>query len=447
MTRPQVGYLLPTRDWVVLGDREPFALIEQARLAEDLGFDSVWAGDSPVTRHRADALMLLSAVAAVTERVTLGTAVLLPALRHPILLAHQLATLDRIADGRLIAGMGAGFPHPNTEAQFDALGIAFKRRVSRTEESIDVMRQLWAGGAVSYQGAHFDFRDVMLEPEPAQVGGPPIWLAGSGASALRRVGRLADGWLPYPPTSETYAQEWGVVQETARLRGPASGEASYVGGRGSGEAARLGGGGSGEAARLGGHGSGEAVRLGGPAPVSGGAVALGARAAGDASLLSSSVPGEVGSMVEPAVGEGEVSAGPAAGEMDSLVGTAVGEADSLVGPAMGEAGSLVGPAAGEGVRVITPALYATVCLDDDPERARDRLRTSIERYYNAPLEFIETIQATFAGSAADAVDWLNAYTSAGMRHVVIRFAVDDHRAALEEFADRVLPRLRAEVRP
>lgn len=152
-------------------------------------------------------------------------------------------------------------------------------------------------------------------------------------------------------------------------------------------------------------------------------------------------------MVEPAVGEGEVSAGPAAGEMDSLVGTAVGEADSLVGPAMGEAGSLVGPAAGEGVRVITPALYATVCLDDDPERARDRLRTSIERYYNAPLEFIETIQATFAGSAADAVDWLNAYTSAGMRHVVIRFAVDDHRAALEEFADRVLPRLRAEVRP
>lgn len=393
MTRPQVGYLLPTRDWVVLGDREPSALVEQARLAENLGFDSVWAGDSPVTRHRADPLMLLSAVAAMTERVTLGTAVLLPALRHPILLAHQLATLDRIADGRLIAGMGAGFPHPNTEAQFDALGIAFKRRVSRTEESIDVMRRLWAGGgAVSYQGAHFDFQDVVLEPKPAQVGGPPIWLAGSGASALRRVGRLADGWLPYPPTSETYAHEWGVVQEVARLGGPVSGEAA---------------------------------RLRGSAPMYDDAATLGARAAGDASLLGGSVPGEATSVMEPVVGEVE----------------------PLVGPAVGEAGSLVGPAAGEGARVITPALYATVCLDDDPERARGRLRTSIERYYNAPLEFIESIQATFAGSAADAVDWLNAYTSVGMRHVVIRFAVDDHRAALEEFADRVLPRLRAEIRP
>ncbi|MEU7742020.1 TIGR03619 family F420-dependent LLM class oxidoreductase [Nonomuraea sp. NPDC049158] len=381
MTRPQVGYLLPTRDWVVLGDREPSALIEQARLAEDVGFDSVWAGDSPVTRHRADPLMLLSAVAAVTERVTLGTAVLLPALRHPILLAHQLATLDRIADGRLIAGMGAGFPHPNTEAQFDALGITFKRRVSRTEESIDVMRQLWAGGEVSYQGPHFDFRDVVLEPKPAQVGGPPIWLAGSGESALRRVGRLADGWLPYPPTSETYAHEWGVLQEVARLHDPVSGEA----------------------ARLGGPVSGEAAHLRGPAPMSGEAVPLGARAAGDASRLSSS--------------------------------------------GRGAADSLVRPVAGEGARVITPALYATVCLDDDPERARGHLRTSIERYYNAPLEFIETIQATFAGSADDAVDWLNAYASVGMRHVVIRFAVDDHRAALEEFADRVLPRLRAEIRP
>lgn len=333
MATLKVGFLLPTRDWIVLGDREPSGLIEQALLAEDLGFDSVWAGDSPVTRPRADPLMLLSAVAAVTERVTLGTGVLLPALRHPILLAHQLATLDRISDGRLIAGMGAGFSHPNTEAQFDALGIEFKRRVSRTEESIDVMRQLWAGAAVSYQGTHFNFQDVTLEPKPAQVGGPPIWLAGSGTAALRRVGRLADGWLPYPPTSQTYADEWGVVQQAARLRGPVS----------------------------------------------------------------------------------------------------------------SEAGPLAGSALGEGVGVVTPALYATVCLDEDPERARGRLRSSIERYYNAPLEFIESIQATFAGSADDAVDWLNAYAVAGVRHVVIRFAVDDYRGALEEFAERVLPRLHVEV--
>jgi probable F420-dependent oxidoreductase len=388
MATLKVGFLLPTRDWIVLGDREPFALIEQALAAEDLGFDSVWAGDSPVTRPRADPLMLLSAVAAVTEQVTLGTAVLLPALRHPILLAHQLATLDRISDGRLIAGMGAGFPHPNTEAQFDALGIEFKRRVSRTEESIDVMRQLWAGATVSYQGAHFAFQDVTLEPKPAQVGGPPIWLAGSGAAALRRVGRLADGWLPYPPTSHTYADEWGVVLEAARLRGPAPGEAACLRGPAFGEAA-----------------------------------SPGAHATADVPLPSGPVVGEA-----------------AASGVHAVVGGSLPHS-----PVSSEARPLGEPGLGEGVGVVTPALYATVCLDEDPERARGRLRTSIERYYNAPLEFIESIQATFAGSADDAVDWLNSYALAGVRHVVIRFAVDDYRGALEEFAERVLPRLRVEV--
>src|SRR5262245_30850508 len=96
------GYLLPTRDHAVRGDFAVRPLVDQARRAEALGFDSVWAGDSPVTRQRADPLTLLAAVAATTERVTVGTAVLLPALRHPILLAHQLATVDRIAEGRLV---------------------------------------------------------------------------------------------------------------------------------------------------------------------------------------------------------------------------------------------------------------------------------------------------------------------------------------------------------
>jgi alkanesulfonate monooxygenase SsuD/methylene tetrahydromethanopterin reductase-like flavin-dependent oxidoreductase (luciferase family) len=106
----RIGYLLPTRDQTVRGDHELDPLIRQARLAETLGFDSVWAGDSPVTRPRADPLLVLAAAAASTQRVTLGIAVLLAALRHPILLAHQLATLDRIAEGRLVVGMVRGFP-------------------------------------------------------------------------------------------------------------------------------------------------------------------------------------------------------------------------------------------------------------------------------------------------------------------------------------------------
>ncbi|TCO55992.1 LLM class flavin-dependent oxidoreductase [Actinocrispum wychmicini] len=304
MTGPQIGYLLPTRDQAVRGSHELDPLIQQARLAETLGFDSVWAGDSPLARPRADPLLVLTAAAAVTQRVTLGTAVLLAALRHPILLAHQLATLDRLADGRLVAGMGAGFPHPSTEAEFAAVGIDFARRVSRLTESIDAMRLLWTSDAVSFQGRHFDFRDVTLMPRPVRAGGPPIWLAGSGEPALRRVARLADGWLPYSPTAQAYAHECASLQHTARP--------------------------------------------------------------------------------------------------------------------------------------VTPALYATVCLDEDSQRARHRLRVGVERYYNTPLEVIESIQAMFAGTAQDAAAWLHGYAEAGARHIVIRFVVDDHTAALEEFADQVL---------
>lgn len=305
MAAPRIGYLLPTRDWTILGG-DVAALAEQARAAEDLGFDSVWAGDSPVTRPRADPLLVLAAAAARTSSVTLGTAVLLPALRHPVLLAHQLATLDAMSGGRVIAGMGSGFANPATRAQFEALNVDFGTRVSRMEETLAAMRLLWSGRGVSFAGRHFAFSDVSIAPRPVREGGPPVWLAGGGARALRRVARLADGWLPYPPTHRQYADE-------------------------------------------------RALLAGSP---------------------------------------------------------------------------------------VTPALYATLCLDDDPERARARLRVSIERYYDAPLEFVEGIQAMFAGTPDGAAAWLRGYADAGAEHVVVRLAVDDHRSAMEEFAGLVLPALR-----
>jgi probable F420-dependent oxidoreductase len=299
------GYLLPTRDHAVRGDFAVRPLVEHARRAEALGFDSVWAGDSPVTRQRADPLTVLAAVAVTTERVTLGTAVLLPALRHPILLAHQLATVDRLAEGRLVAGMGGGFPHPRTEAQFTAIQVDFRTRVSRMTESIHALRRLWSSTDVSFQGRHFAFHDVTIAPRPTRPAGPPVWLAGSGDAALRRVAAIADGWLPYPPSHETYASERATL----------------------------------------------------------------------------------------------------------------------------------GPG-------VTPALYATVCVDDDPERARKGLRTHVERYYNAPLEVVASIQAMAAGTARELAAWLRAYAAAGAEHVVIRLAADDHAAALEQFAGTVLPLLR-----
>lgn len=95
----------------------------------------------------------------------------------------------------------------------------------------------------------------------------------------------------------------------------------------------------------------------------------------------------------------------------------------------------------QAARPITPGVYATLCLDDHPVRARELLRTRIERYYNAPLEAVEKIQAMFAGPPPDAAAWLNSFVEAGARHIVIRLAADDHGVALERFAGGVLPLL------
>lgn len=215
------GYLLPTRDAVALGRPQTGPLLALGEQAERAGFDAVWVGDSPLARPRHDALAMLAALAVLTERVSLGTAVLLPALRSPLLLAQTVATVDQLAAGRLILGAGAGFPYPETERQFRAVGIPYEGRVARMEQSIAAMREMWAapGKPVSYAGSQVRLDAVALDPAPRRAGGPPIWLAGAGEAAERRVGRIADGWLPYPPTADRYAQGWQRVQETANAAG------------------------------------------------------------------------------------------------------------------------------------------------------------------------------------------------------------------------------------
>ena len=133
MTELAVGLLLPTREAFVRGDLDPRPLLALADAASELGFDSVWASYSPLARPRWEPLTLLSAVAGRSD-LTLGTAVLLAALRHPVMLAHTVATLDRLARGRLILGVGAGFPLPQTEAEFEALGVPHRKRFGRLAE-------------------------------------------------------------------------------------------------------------------------------------------------------------------------------------------------------------------------------------------------------------------------------------------------------------------------
>jgi probable F420-dependent oxidoreductase len=221
MTDLTFGYLLPTQEAAGEHGGRIGALLELGVEAERLGFDALWLPDSPFQYGVPDPLVMLSALAARTERIKLASGVLLAGLRQPALLAQQLATLDALAAGRLLAGFGLGFPSPDSERQFAAAGVPFASRAARLVESIELMRLLWSspGRPVSYEGGHVNVRDLVLSPAPEREGGPPIWLAGAGARAERRVGRLGDGWLPYLPSPSAYAEGWRRVQDAAAEAG------------------------------------------------------------------------------------------------------------------------------------------------------------------------------------------------------------------------------------
>ena len=134
--KPKIGYLLPTREQIMQGRPETGPLLDLAARAASLGFDSVWVGDSLTARPRHDPLTLLAAVAGRVPDVTIGTAVLLPVLRNPVVLAHQVATLDQLCQGRLILGVGFAAGVANIRAEFAAAGVPFERRIGRMLEAL-----------------------------------------------------------------------------------------------------------------------------------------------------------------------------------------------------------------------------------------------------------------------------------------------------------------------
>lgn len=215
---PRLGYLLPTRERVMEGVHETAPLLALAEKAEALGFDSVWVGDSLLARPRHDPLTLLAAVAARTRKVEMGTAVLLPALRNPVVLAHQVATLDRISEGRLILGIGIASDMPNIRAEFVAAGVPFEKRVGTLVEGVALMRALWTGKAVDWDG-RWKMTGAVLGPTPHRAGGPPIWIGGSVAAARERTGRLFDGWFPNAPSPADYAGQFAEVRQAAKAAG------------------------------------------------------------------------------------------------------------------------------------------------------------------------------------------------------------------------------------
>lgn len=174
---------------------DPDTIVDDARRAEDAGFALIGCGEHVFfhgpTPH---SLTMLTAAAAVTERIGLVSSIALLPLYAPALIAKMAATVDRISKGRLELGVGSGGEYPK---EFAAVGVDPATRFARTDEGLEVIRRLFTGERTSYDGAFSVLDDVRLDPPPWRRGGPPIWLGGRGPAALRRAGRHADVWMPY----------------------------------------------------------------------------------------------------------------------------------------------------------------------------------------------------------------------------------------------------------
>jgi alkanesulfonate monooxygenase SsuD/methylene tetrahydromethanopterin reductase-like flavin-dependent oxidoreductase (luciferase family) len=142
----------------------------------------------------------------------------LPALRNPVLLAHQAATLDRLSEGRLILGIGIAADTPPIRRDFEATGVPFDKRVGRMNEAIRLCRALWSGKPVDWDTLWM-VKQGTVGPTPHRPGGPPIWYGGFLPAGRARTGRLYDGWFPSQPKPEEYAAQFDDVRAAARAAG------------------------------------------------------------------------------------------------------------------------------------------------------------------------------------------------------------------------------------
>ncbi len=186
-------------------------LLAVVRRAEERGLDSVWVTDHVIipdgTRliyrdDMLDPLAVLSWLAGVTERVSLGTSVVILPYRSPIPVAKLLASVDVLSGGRLLAGVAIGW----VEGEFEALGVPFKERVSRSEEAIELLRTLWIERHPEIETRRHHLRGVTFSPMPLQKPRPPIYVGGSSEGAFRRVARLGDGWHATSSTPDGFRQ-------------------------------------------------------------------------------------------------------------------------------------------------------------------------------------------------------------------------------------------------
>ncbi|MDQ3983172.1 MAG: LLM class flavin-dependent oxidoreductase [Actinomycetota bacterium] len=189
--------------------------IELARLTEEVGLDSAW-----VSEHHGSAdgylpslLPLLAAFATVTTEIELGTGVVLAPFHDPLRLAEDFAVVDQLSGGRVVCGLGIGW----REEEFRAFGIDVSTRVRRLTEIVEILRLAWTTDRFDYRGRHYSYDSVAVTPPPARV--PPIYVGGFVDSAIRRAGRIADGYISSRAQPERVAEAFRMASEARREAG------------------------------------------------------------------------------------------------------------------------------------------------------------------------------------------------------------------------------------
>ena len=195
-------------------------LYRYAERAEALGFESLWAWDHVILGVEPsfpilDAVGTLTAIAARTSRIKLGTGVLVLPLRNPVVAAKALGSLDLISGGRLVLGVAAGW----YAREFDAVGVPFKQRGRLFERNLEILTRLWSEDRVSLQADEFNLREAVMRPKPVQRPRPPILVGGYVDAVLKRAATKGDGWLTYFYTPESYTRSWDKIVAFAREAG------------------------------------------------------------------------------------------------------------------------------------------------------------------------------------------------------------------------------------
>jgi probable F420-dependent oxidoreductase len=219
--RMDYGLVLPS-----LGDgANRDGIIAAVDVAAEHGFTDVWATDHILIDHAGaedygriyEAITTLAWIAGRSREIRLGASVIVVPMRNAVVLAKQLATLDALSEGRLIAGFGVGW----SEAEFTNVGVGdrFHERGAYAEETIALCRHLWSGSREPFQGRFHQFEDFHFQPLPAQGAGIPIWLGGRDERALRRAGRLADAYHASAASPTALAQRIPIVREAAAAAG------------------------------------------------------------------------------------------------------------------------------------------------------------------------------------------------------------------------------------